>query len=100
MDGLSHNPDDRSLHKGKTFAAPLRLRSILQARWSISEMVVRTGVTPSEQSVAALAAQEQVESIVYFTFGVADQGCKTQTASLDLSACTPVILSIRLHACG
>ena len=63
-------------------------------------MVVRTGVTPSEQSVAALAAQEQVESIVYFTFGVADQGCKTQTASLDLSACTPVILSIRLHACG
>ena len=50
---------------------------------SMSEMVVRTGVTPSEQSVAALAAQEQVESIVYFTFGVADQGCKTQTASLD-----------------
>ena len=32
------------------------------------------GVTPSEQSVAAIAAQPQVDSIVYFTFGVADQG--------------------------
>ena len=102
--GASHNPDGRTAAQGKTFAEPLRRAPPgsfnSSSKMSMSEMVVRTGVTPSEQSVAALAAQEQVESIVYFTFGVADQGCKTQTASLDLSACTPVILSIRLHACG
>ena len=32
------------------------------------------GVTPSEQSVAVIAAQPEVDGIIYFTFGVADQG--------------------------
>jgi hypothetical protein len=32
------------------------------------------GVAPSEESVYHIAAQPEVESIVYFTFGVADQG--------------------------
>lgn len=32
------------------------------------------GVTPSRESVADIAAQPEVDAIVYFTFGVADQG--------------------------
>jgi hypothetical protein len=42
-----------------------------QAQMSVVNVI---GVTPSEQSVATIAAQPEVDSIVYFTFGVADQG--------------------------
>ena len=42
-----------------------------EARMSVVNVI---GVTPSEQSVAVIAAQPEVDGIIYFTFGVADQG--------------------------
>lgn len=60
-----YTPVARELHAKATnelmVAAGMRLANVI-------------GVAPSEQSVAALAAQANVDGIVYFTFGVADQG--------------------------
>ena len=49
------------------------------------------GVVPSEQSVAELAANPDIKSLVYFTFGVADQGYAGLHGNVAYVSGTPVV---------
>ena len=64
-----------------------------------SELMTRSGMTlanvigvvPAEQSVASIAASTAVKAVVYFTFGVADQGYAGLHGNVAYVAGTPVV---------
>ena len=59
----------RTAHKNLFATATAKLMKM--AGMTLANVI---GVTPSNDSLAHLAAQPEVESLVYFTFGVASQG--------------------------
>lgn len=69
MKGYAYPQLYRTVHKDLFAKATAKLMKM--SGMTLANVI---GVTPSNESLAHLAAQPEVESLVYFTFGVASQG--------------------------
>jgi hypothetical protein len=94
-DSLSTGPSGAGYAYPQLFP-PVQRRLFAQAtgqlmRQSGMSLANVIGVVPSRASVADIAAQPEVEAVVYFTFGVADQGYAGLHGNVDYVDGTPVI---------